>query len=177
MVAARWYVIHVHSGFENKVAEYIREQAALKGLSDEFEDILIPTEKVTEVKKGEKVVGEKKFFPGYVIIKMRMSDEVWHLVRSTPKVSGFLGGKTKPSPVSQREVDKIMQQVNEGKTRAMTAGHYEIGDEVRVIDGPFMSFSGFVEEIDEEKSRLKVSVSIFGRPTLVELEYSQVEKN
>ncbi len=176
MAIARWYVVHVHSGFEHKVAEYIREQAAKKGLEKDIEDILIPMEEVVEIKKGEKVTSEKKFFPGYVIVKMAMSDETWHIVRDTPKVSGFLGGKTKPSPVSQREVDKIMKQVEEGATKALTGSHYEIGDQVNVTDGPFMSFSGTVEEVDEEKTRLKVSVSIFGRATLVELEYTQVEK-
>lgn len=177
MEAARWYVIHVYSGYEKKVAEHMREQAEKKGLSEEFENILIPTHEVVEIKKGERVVGESKFFPGYILVKMRMSDEVWHLVRNTPKVSGFLGGKLKPSPVSQREVDKIMQKVQEGATRALVAGSYEIGDHVRVIDGPFQSFSGLVEEVDSERSRLKVSVSIFGRPSPVDLEYAQVEKS
>lgn len=176
MSKKHWYVVHVHSGTENKVAETIREQAARKGLSEYIEDILVPTEQVTEIKKGEKVVMDRKFFPGYILVKMEMADEAWHLVTNTPKVTGFLGNQGKPSPVSQREVDKIVQQLQEGVDRPRSNVHFEVGEKVRVCDGPFNTFSGLVEEVDEEKSRLKVLVSIFGRATPVELEFTQVEK-
>lgn len=172
----RWYVVHVYSGFENKVAETIKEQAEKKKLADKFEEVLVPVEEVVEVKKGEKVAAQRKFFPGYVLVKMEMTDEAWHLIRDTPKVSGFLGGKGGPSPVSQAEVDRILKQVKEGVDRPKPLVSFEIGESVRVCDGPFTSFTGLVEEVDEEKARLKVSVSIFGRATPVELEYTQVEK-
>lgn len=172
----RWYVVHVYSGFENKVAETIREQAERKKLADKIEDILVPVEEVVEVKKGEKVASQRKFFPGYVLIKMDLTDEAWHLVRDTPKVSGFLGDKGRPIPVSQAEVDTIIKQVKEGVEHPKPTVVFEVGESVRVCDGPFTSFTGLVEEVDEEKTRLKVSVSIFGRATPVELEYTQVEK-
>lgn len=171
-----WYVVHVHSGAENKVAEAIREQAAKKGLSEAIEQILVPTEQVVEIKKGAKVTLDRKFFPGYILVSMEMTDEAWHLVQNTPKVTGFLGNKGRPSPVSQKEVDKIVQQLEEGVDRPRHTMRFEIGEKVRVCDGPFNTFTGLVEEIDEEKSRLKVLVSIFGRATPVELEFSQVEK-
>ncbi len=171
-----WYVVHVHSGTENKVAETIREQADRKGLSSFIEDILVPTEQVTEIKKGEKVTLDRKFFPGYILVKMEMSDDAWHLVTNTPKVTGFLGNQGRPSPVHQREVDKIVKQLQEGLERPRHTMQFEIGEKVRVCDGPFNTFSGLVEEVDEEKSRLKVLVSIFGRATPVELEFTQVEK-
>ena len=175
-MASRWYVIHVYSGFEKKVATAIREQAEQKGLADRFEEILVPTEEVVEVKRGAKVSSERKFFPGYVLIKMDLDDETWHLVKNTAKVTGFLGGRGRPSPISEAEAARIMRQVQEGIERPKPSITFEVGEQVRVSDGPFTSFNGVVEEVDEEKSRIKVAVSIFGRATPVELEYSQVEK-
>jgi len=175
-MASRWYVIHVYSGFEKKVATAIREQAEQKALGERFEEILVPTEEVVEVKRGAKVSSERKFFPGYVLIKMDLDDETWHLVKNTAKVTGFLGGRGRPSPISEAEAARIMRQVQEGIERPKPSITFEIGEQVRVSDGPFTSFNGVVEEVDEEKSRLKVAVSIFGRATPVELEYAQVEK-
>jgi transcription termination/antitermination protein NusG len=175
-MASRWYVIHVYSGFEKKVAMAIREQAEQKALSDRFDEILVPTEEVVEVRRGAKVSSERKFFPGYVLAKMDMDDETWHLVRNTAKVTGFLGGRGKPSPISDAEAARILHQVQEGIERPKPSITFEIGEQVRVCDGPFTSFNGTVEEVDEEKSRVKVAVSIFGRATPVELEYTQVEK-
>ncbi len=175
-MASRWYVIHVYSGFEKKVALAIREQAEQKGLGERFEEILVPTEEVVEVKRGAKVSSDRKIFPGYVLIKMDLDDETWHLVKNTAKVTGFLGGRGRPSPISEGEAARIMRQVQEGIERPKPSITFEIGEQVRVSDGPFTSFNGVVEEVDEEKSRIKVAVSIFGRATPVDLEYSQVEK-
>jgi len=171
----RWYVIHVYSGFEKKVAESIREQARQNGMEDLFEQVLVPTEEVVELRLGQKVSSERKFFPGYVLIRMDLSDETWHLVKNTPKVTGFLGNR-RPAPITEKEAARILQQVQEGVERPKPSVIFEIGEQVRVADGPFTSFNGMVEEVDEERSRLKVAVSIFGRSTPVELEYSQVEK-
>lgn len=175
-MAARWYVVHVYSGFEKKVAQSIEEQAKQKGMEDKFEQVLVPIEEVVEMRRGAKINAERKFFPGYVLVKMEMTDESWHLVKNTPKVSAFLGGGGRPQPISDAEAERIMRQVQEGVERPKPAISFEIGEQVRVADGPFTSFNGLVEDVDEERSRLKVAVSIFGRSTPVELEYSQVEK-
>ena len=175
-MTARWYVVHVYSGFEKKVASSIREQAEQKGLGEKFEEVLVPTEEVVEVRRGAKVNSERKFFPGYVLVKMELSDDAWHLVKNTPKVTGFLGSRNRPSPISDTEAERIMKQTQEGVDRPRPAVLFEVGEQVRVADGPFTSFNGTVEEVDEEKGRVKVSVSIFGRSTPVELEYGQVEK-
>ena len=172
----RWYVIHVYSGFEKKVAETIRESAVKEGIADYFSEILVPTEEVVEIRRGAKVNAERKFFPGYVLIKMELADESWHMVKNTPKVTGFLGGSGKPAPISEAEAQRILNQVIEGVEHPKPSVIFEVGEQVRVADGPFASFTGTVEDVDEDKARLKVSVSIFGRATPVELEYSQVEK-
>ncbi len=173
---ARWYVVNVYSGFEKKVVQSIREQAEKKGLADRFEELLVPSEEVVEIRRGAKVNTEKNYFPGYVLIKMELSDETWHLVRDIPRVSGFLGAQGKPSPISEAEVGRILRQVQDSIEKPRHTITFEIGEQVRVCDGPFTSFSGMVEDVDVEKGRLKVSVMIFGRPTPVELEFSQVEK-
>jgi transcriptional antiterminator NusG len=177
-MALRWYVIHVYSGFEKKVAEQIRDQAAQQGLEEQIPDVLVPTEDVTEIRRGQKVSAERKFFPGYVLVRMDLNDETWHLVKSTPKVTGFLGGgaRGRPVPVPDREAERLMSQMQEGVERPKPSVTFEVGETVRVSDGPFTSFNGVVEEVDEERARVKVAVSIFGRSTPVELEYTQVEK-
>ena len=175
-MAKRWYVVHVYSGFEKKVVQSIKEQIEAKDMADLFDDVLVPTEEVVEMRRGSKVKSDRKFFPGYVLVKMDLTDETWHLVKNTPKVTGFLGARGRPSPISEAEANRIMMQVKEGVERPKPSVTFEIGEQVRVSDGPFTSFNGLVEDVDEEKARLKVSVSIFGRATPVDLEYSQVEK-
>ena len=179
MADKKWYVVHVYSGFERKIAEQIKQQAAQKGLADKFDEVLVPTEQVVEVRRGQKIDTDRKFFPGYVLVKMEMTDDAYHLVKNTPKVTGFLGaaGGTKPLPVSEREVQNIIGQVEEGVERPKPTIRFDIGETVKVIDGPFASFEGQVESVDEDNARLRVAVSIFGRPTPVDLEYNQVEKN
>ena len=172
----KWYIVHAYSNFERKVAESIREKATATGLGDLFDEILVPTEKVVEVRRGRKVDAERKFFPGYVLVKMAMTDEAYHLIKNTPKVTGFLGADNKPTAISEIEAKRILQQVQEGVERPKPSVSFEVGEQVRVSDGPFASFNGTVEEVDDSRSRLKVAVSIFGRATPVELEFAQVEK-
>ena len=175
-MTARWYVLHVYSGFEKKVAASIMESAQKRGIEQFIQEVMVPTEEVIEVRRGQKVNAERKFFPGYVLVKMELNDEAWHLVKNTPKVTGFLGGGNKPSPISETEAQRLLKQMTDGAERPRSTVTFEIGEQVRVADGPFASFNGTVEEIDEAKSRLKVLVSIFGRATPVELEFAQVEK-
>lgn len=175
---SKWYIVHAYSTFEKKVADGIVQAAEEKGLGDFFDEVLVPTEEVIEVRKGRKVPTERRFFPGYVLVKMVMNDNTFHVVNSVPKVTGFLGTGKKPMPVSQKEVDRILGTIDDvAAAPSKPAIIYDIGETVKVIDGPFASFSGVVEDIDEENARLKVSVSIFGRATPVELEYTQVDKS
>jgi transcriptional antiterminator NusG len=178
MSAARWYIVHAHSGFEKKVAAAIKEQATQKNLTDKIEDVVVPIEEVTEVRRGKKVQAERKFFPGYVMVKMQLTDATWHMVKNTAKVTGFLGGggKGKPVPITDKEAESIFAQVREGIEHPKSSVIFEIGENVKITDGPFDTFTGVIEAVEEEKQRVKVSVSIFGRPTPVDLEYSQVEK-
>src|ERR671938_563932 len=176
-MAMRWYVIHVYSGFEKKVAQSIKEQAEQKGLADMFEQVMVPTEEVVEVRRGAKVNSERKFFPGYVLVEMDMTDDSWHLVKNTPKVTGFVGGTaTKPTPISEKEVQNILHQIQEGVEKPRPKVLFEVGEAVRVKEGPFADFHGNVEDVNYDKNKLRVSVTIFGRSTPVELDFGQVEK-
>ena len=177
MAGMKWYVVHVYSGFEKKIAQAIKEQALQKGLEHLFGEVLVPSEEADEVRRGQQVNAERKFFPGYVLVKMEMTDDAWHLVKDTPKVTGFLGARNKPAPIPESEAQRMLQQVQENVEKPRRPSVvYEVGEQVRVADGPFTSFNGVVKEADEERGRVKVSVSIFGRATPVELEYGQVEK-
>ena len=175
-MAKRWYIVHTYSNFEKKVAESLKEQAAQKHLGDFFEQVLVPTEEIVEIRRGRKIKSERRFFPGYVLAKIELTDEVFHLIKNTPKVTGFLGSGLKPVPISDAEANRILNQVAEGVERPKASITFEVGEQVKVAEGPFASFMGQIEEVDEERSRIKVAVSIFGRPTPVELEYGQVEK-
>ena len=175
-MSKRWYIVHAYSNFERKVAEAIKDRAKAAGLSDLFDEVLVPTEEVVEVRRGRKVSSERKFFPGYVLVKMEMTDGAYHLIKNTPKVTGFLGADKKPMPISDAEAARILHQVQEGIERPKPSVTFEVGEQVRVSDGPFASFNGVVEEVDDARSRVKVAVSIFGRATPVELEFGQVEK-
>ena len=171
-----WYIVQAYSGFEKKVVDLIKEELRKNKLEESLGEILVPTHQVTEVKKGKRTKREKKFFPGYVLIKMIMNDDTWHLVRDIPKVSNFLGTKDKPIAISEREVSKLLQDITEGVDNPKPKFEYEVGEQIKVSDGPFASFSGIIEEVDSSRQKLKVSVSIFGRPTPLELDYSQVVK-
>ena len=172
----RWYVVQVHSTFEQKVATQIKEQAEVKGLSDKFGDILVPVEKVTNVKNGKRVEQESRLFPGYILANMQMTDETWHLVSSNSKVTGFLGAGNRPEPVSETEAKRLITQLEEGVSSPRAAVSFDIGEEIRIVDGPFAGFNASVEEVDVERARLKVTVKVFERDTPVDLQYSQVEK-
>jgi transcriptional antiterminator NusG len=171
-----WYIVQSYSSFERKVANLIKEEAEKAKLDDKIEEVLVPTHDVTEVKRGKRIQRKKKYFPGYVLVKMDMDNQLYHMIKNIKKVSGFLGQKGKPIPVSEQEIQKIMGQIKDGVVQSKSIIDYSIGEKVQVIDGPFASFTGLVEEVEEEKLRLKVAVLIFGRPTPVELEFSQVEK-
>ncbi|MEM9015293.1 MAG: transcription termination/antitermination protein NusG [Pseudomonadota bacterium] len=175
-MSEKWYIVHAYSNFEKKVAESILASAKDKGLEHLIEEVFVPTEEVTELRRGRKINTEKRFFPGYVLVNMVMTEETYHLIKDTPKVTGFLGSGQKPMPVPQKEVDRIRGVIEEGAERPRPTITFDVGETVRVIDGPFASFSGVVEAVDEETTRLKVAVSIFGRATPVELEFTQVEK-
>jgi len=176
-MSKRWYVVQAYSGYEKRVMNSLKEQVELKGMQEYFGDILVPTEEVVEIREGKKRKSERKFYPGYVLVNMDMNDETWHLVKSTSRVLGFIGGTAdKPAPITQREADAILQRVETGASKPRPKTLFEAGEVVRVNDGPFADFNGVVEEVDYEKSRVKVSVLIFGRSTPVELEFGQVEK-
>ena len=175
-MAAKWYIVQAHSNFEKRVKESLENESERKGLAHLFEEILVPTEQIVEIRRGRKVESERKYFPGYVLVKMDLTDEVYHLVKNTPKVSGFLGAANKPLPVSEKEVQRIVGQIAEAEDAPRSTITFEIGEIVKVVDGHFQSFEGSVEDIDEENERLKVLINIFGRGTPVELEYAQVEK-
>ena len=172
-----WYIVQSHSSFENKVAQLIKEEAEKAKVQEKIEEIVVPTHNITEVKRGKRVQRKKKYFPGYVLIKSEMDNELYHMIKGIKKVSGFLGSKGTPVPVSDKEIEKILGNIKDGVSQPKSSIEYNVGEKVQVIDGPFASFSGLVEDVDEEKARLKVSVSIFGRPTPVDLEFNQVEKS
>ena len=172
----KWYIVQTFSGFEQKVMETLKENIKKKKLEDKIEEVLVPIHEVTEVKRGKRVQRKKKYFPSYVLVKMEISKEIYHMIKNIQKVTGFLGASGNPSPVSEKEIEKILGRIKEGTISPKTQITFDIGEQVKVCEGPFASFSGLVEEVDEEKSRLKVSVSIFGRPTPIDLEYNQVEK-
>ena len=174
----RWYVVHAYSGFEAHVQKVLKERVERAGLDDLFGEILVPTEEVIEMRRGVKATTERKFFPGYILVQMELTDETWHLVKSQPKVAGFVGGgsRGKPIPITDAEATRLLKQVSEGVDRPKPSVTFEIGEQVRVADGPFATFNGLVEDVDEERSRLKVAVSIFGRSTPVDLDFTQVEK-
>jgi transcriptional antiterminator NusG len=172
----KWYIVQAHAGAEKKVSEQIKEELEKLELSNKFGEVLIPTQDVTEIKKGKRSVIKKKYFPGYILIRLDITNDIYHIIKSIKKVSGFLGPQGKPSPISEEEVNKILGNMEESIANPSSSISFQIGEQVKVCDGPFASFNGTIEEIDEEKSRLKVSVSIFGRPTPVDLDYSQVEK-
>jgi len=172
-----WYIVQTFSGFEQKVCETLKETIKVKELDDKIGDVLVPIHEVTEVKRGKRVQRKKKFFPSYVLVKMEMSKDLYHMIKNIPKVTGFLGAAGTPARVSDNEIDKILGNIKEGSLVPEPTISFDVGEQVKVCEGPFASFTGLVEEVDEEKSRLKVSVSIFGRATPVDLEYNQVEKN
>jgi len=177
-MSKRWYVVHAYSGYEKKVASSLRDRIALAGMEDRFGDILVPTEEVVEMKGGQKRKSERKFFPGYVLVQMDLDDETWHLVKETPRVMGFIGGKAdKPAPITDKEAEIILQRVHDSEDKPKPKTVFEAGEVVRVVDGPFNDFNGVVEEVNYDKSRLRVAVSIFGRSTPVELDFTQVEKS
>ena len=173
---SNWFIVQSHSSFENKVAQQIKDEADKSKVSDKIQEIIVPTHDVTEVRRGKRVQRKKKYFPGYILVKLDMTNEIYHIIKSIKKVSGFLGPQGKPSPISDAEVGKIVGNMEESVANPTSSITFQVGEQVKVCDGPFASFNGSIEEIDEEKSRLKVSVSIFGRPTPVDLDYSQVEK-
>ena len=176
-MSKRWYVVHAYSGYEKKVAAALRDRIALKGMEDVFGDVLVPTEEVIEIRGGQKRKSERKFFPGYVLVQMELNDDSWHLVKATPQVMGFIGGKAdKPAPITDKEAEAILQRVHDSEEAPRPKTVYEPGEMVRVIDGPFNDFSAAVEEVNYDKSKLRVAVMIFGRSTPVELDFTQVEK-
>ncbi|PHQ23776.1 transcription termination/antitermination protein NusG [Marinobacter guineae] len=177
-MAKRWYVVHAYSGFEKQVMRTLKERVALDGMEDRFGEILVPTEEVVEMREGKKRKSERKFYPGYVLVQMEMDDATWHLVKNTPRVLGFIGGtKDKPAPITEKEADAILRRVESGADKPKPKTLFEPGEVVRVVEGPFADFNGVVEEVDYDKSRVKVAVLIFGRSTPVELEFGQVEKD
>lgn len=175
-MALKWYIVHVYSGFENKVKKALDEKIAACGHPEKFGDVLVPTEQIVELVKGKRKTSTRKFYPGYILVKMELDDETWHVVNDTAKVSGFLGGREKPTPISDEEAEQILNRMEAGKLKPKPKYYFETGDEIRVIDGPFTNFNGVVEEVNPEKGKIRVLVSIFGRSTPVELEFVQVTK-